>query len=306
MELRQLAYFDAVARHGSFTKAARRLHVAQPAVSAQIRRLEAELGATLLERTTRRVALTHAGELFLARARHVLAQLDAARADLGELSAVLRGRVRIGATQVVGSLDLPVALAEFRLRYPGVSLALHSGLIAKLLGLLDAGDVDLIVGPVHDDLPAAFHARPLVTEDLVLVTAPGHRLAAQRGPSLADARDEPFVCLAADSRLQAILTGAAAAEGFVPRIEFETYSPASIRELVAAGLGVALLARSATERPGPAIGVCELARPPDHPPIGLIRSRARPLLPAARAFWDHLAATAGEAGGAPRAASGGR
>jgi LysR family transcriptional activator of glutamate synthase operon len=146
---------------------------------------------------------------------------------------------------------------------------------------------------VHDDLPAAYHARPLVAEDLVLVTAPGHPLAAQRAPALAAARDEPFVCLAAASRLHAILTGAAAAEGFVPRIEFETYSPASIRELVAAGLGVALLARSATERPGPTIGVCELARPPKHPPIGLIRSRARPLPPAARAFWDHLAATAG-------------
>src|SRR5215831_10326826 len=230
MELRQLAYFDAVARHGSFTKAAQRLHVAQPAVSAQIRRLEAELGATLLERTTRRVALTQAGELFLARARQVLAQLDAARADLGELSAVLRGRVRLGATQVVGSLDLPAALAQFRGRYPGVSLTLHSGLIAKLPGLLDAGDVDLVIGPVHDDLPAAFHARPLV---------------AQRGPPLTAARDETFVCLAADSRLHAILTGAAAAEGLVPRIEFETYGPASIRELVAAGLGVALLARSA-------------------------------------------------------------
>jgi DNA-binding transcriptional LysR family regulator len=155
MELRQLVYLDAVVRRGSFTKAAQRLHVAQPAVSAQIRRLEAELGVTLLERTTRRVALTHAGELFLARARQVLDQLDAARVDLAELSAVLRGRVRIGATQVVGSLDLPAALAQFRRRYPGVSLALHSGLIAKLLGLLDAGDVDLIVGPVHDDLPAA-------------------------------------------------------------------------------------------------------------------------------------------------------
>ena len=305
MELRQLAYFDAVARHGSFTKAAQRLHVAQPAVSAQIRRLEAELGTTLLERTTRRVALTHAGELFLARARHVLAELDAARADLGELSAVLRGRVRIGATQVVGSLDLPAALAQFRRRYSGVSLALHSGLIAKLLGLLDAGDVDLLVGPVHDDLSAALHARPLVAEDLVLVTAPGHRLAAQRGPSLAEARDEQFVCLAADSRLHEILTAAAAAEGFVPRIEFETYSPASIRELVAAGLGVALLARSAVQQPGPAIGVCELARPPEHPPIGLIRSRARPLLPAARAFWNHLAATAEADGGGRREAPGG-
>ena len=297
MELRQLAYFDAVARHGSFTKAAQRLHVAQPAVSAQIRRLEAELGTALLERTTRRVALTHAGELFLARARQVLTQLDGARADLAELSAVRRGRVRVGATQVVGSLDLPAALAQFRRRYPGVSLALHTGLIAKLLSLLDAGELDLILGPVHDDLPAAYHARPLVSESLVLVTAPGHPLAASRGAALAAVRDEPFVCLPADSRLRAMLTAAAAAEGFVPRIEFETYSPASMRELVSAGLGVALLARSAAEGPGPAIGICELARAPEHPPIGLIHARGRPLTPAARAFGDHLAGTAGLAAG---------
>ena len=297
MELRQLAYFDAVARHGSFTKAAQRLHVAQPAVSAQIRRLEAELGTALLERTTRRVALTHAGELFLARARQVLTQLDGARADLAELSAVRRGRVRVGATQVVGSLDLPAALAQFRRRYPGVSLALHTGLIAKLLGLLDAGEVDLILGPVHDDLPAAYQARPLVPESLVLVTAPGHPLAAGRGAALAAVRDEPFVCLPADSRLRVMLTAAAAAEGFVPRIEFETYSPASMRELVSAGLGVALLARSAAEGPGPAIGICELARAPEHPPIGLIHARRRPLTPAARAFGDHLAGTVGPAAG---------
>jgi LysR family transcriptional regulator, transcription activator of glutamate synthase operon len=300
MELRQLAYFDAVVRHGSFTKAAQRLHVAQPAVSAQIRRLESELGTTLLERTTRRVALTHAGELFLSRARQVLAQLDAARGDLAELSEVRRGRVRIGATQVLGALDLPATLASFRRRYPGVSLALHTGLIAKLLGMLDAGDVDLILGPVHDDLPAAYQARPLVPESLVLVTPPGHPLAARRNVALAAAGDEPFVCLPADSRLRAILTAAAAAEGFVPHVEFETYSPASIRDLVSAGLGVALLARSAAEGPGPAIGVCELARAPEHPSIGLISVRGRPLTPAARAFAGHLAQTAGAAtGGRP-------
>src|SRR6516164_3834796 len=274
MELRQLAYFDAVVRHGSFTKAAQRLHVAQPAVSAQIRRLETELGTTLLERTTRRVALTYAGELFLARARQALAQLDAARGDLAELGSVRRGRVRIGATQVLGSLDLPASLASFRRRYPGVSLALHTGLVAKLLGLLDAGEVDLILAPVHDDLPAAYQARPLVPESLVLVTPPGHPLAARGNVPLA----------AAD---------AAVAEGFVPRVEFETYSPASIRDLVSAGLGVALLARSAAEGPGPAIGVCELARAPEHPSIGLIRASGRRLTPAARAFAGHLAQAAG-------------
>ena len=115
--------------------------------------------------------------------------------------------------------------------------------------------------------------------------------------ALAVAGDEPFVCLPADSRLRAILAGAAAAEGFTPSVEFETYSPASIRDLVSAGLGVALLARSAAEGPGPAIGICELARAPEHPPIGLIQARERPLTPAARAFAGHLSQTAGTAHG---------
>jgi LysR family transcriptional regulator, transcription activator of glutamate synthase operon len=292
MELRQLVYFDAVVRYGGFSRAAQRLRVAQPAVSAQIKQLETELGTTLLQRTTRRVTLTQAGEVFLARARHALEQLDRARADLDELSTVQRGRVRIGATLILGSLDLPSALAQFRRRYPGVSLALQTGLIAELLGTLHAGEVDLVLGPVHTGLPAHFLADPLVDESLVLVTAPGHPLAAGRATgrvvTLAAVRDEPFVCLRAGSGLYGILCAAADAEGFVPRIEFETYSPASIRELVAAGLGVALLATSAARAPGPAIEVYRLDRPPAHPPIGLIRARSRPLTPAAKAFGDHV------------------
>jgi DNA-binding transcriptional LysR family regulator len=88
VELRQLIYFEAVARHGGFSRAAEQLRIAQPAVSAQIKRLEAELGQPLLQRTTRRVALTQAGELVLARARAILGQVEGARTDLDELAAV--------------------------------------------------------------------------------------------------------------------------------------------------------------------------------------------------------------------------
>src|SRR4051794_8500214 len=129
MELRQLVYFEAVVRHGGFTHAARHLHVAQPAISAQIRRLESELGGTLLARTTRRVGLTPAGELLLTRARRALAEIDAARRTLAELTDVLRGRVAIGATPVLGPFDLAAALASFHGSYPGVALTLRSGLI---------------------------------------------------------------------------------------------------------------------------------------------------------------------------------
>lgn len=290
MELRQLVYFEAVARCGGFTRAADQLHIAQPAVSAQIRRLEAELGTSLLQRTTRRVAVTHAGELFLARVRRILEELDTARADLDELAAVVRGHVGIGATPVLGCLNLPETMAQFHRRYLGVTLTLRSGLIAELLAALDVGDIDVAIGPVHTDLPSRYVALPLVEESLVLVTSPGHRRAAGGVDTLATVRDEPFVCLPAGSGMHAILTDAAAVEGFVPRIDFQTHSPASIRELVAAGLGVALLARSAAQDPGPPITIHHLKRPPTHPPIGLIRRRSPALAPAARAFHDDVLA----------------
>ena len=290
MELRQLIYFDAVVRHGGFTRAAESLHIAQPAISAQIRRLETELGTVLLQRSTRRVSLTHAGELFWARTRRALDELDAARADLDQLSSVLRGRVRIGATQVMGTLHLSVQLADFRRRYPGLGLTLRSGLMEVLLEALDDGELDVVLGPIHADLSPRYVARPLVDETLALVSPPGHRLSDPSG-SLAAARDESFVCLPAGSGLRDILTKAAAAAGFVPRIEFETYSPASIRELVAAGLGVALVAGSAAHAPGPPVEIYPLAHL-SHPAIGLIVLAERPLTPAAAAFRDFLARSA--------------
>jgi DNA-binding transcriptional LysR family regulator len=288
MELRQLVYFEAVARCGGFTRAATQLHVAQPAVSAQIQRLETELGTRLLARTTRRVALTQAGELFLARTRRVLSELNAARGDLDELAAVLRGRVTLGATQVLGSFDLPHALSSFHTRYPGVALSLRSGLVAQLLAALDTGDVDLVLGPIHADLPARYSAQPLVEEKLILVTPPGHRLADQPRVAMSDLRDEPFVCLPPDSGLRAILDTAAATAGFQPHIQFETHSPTSIRDLVSAGLGVALLAGSAADTPGPPVTIRALHPAPAHPPVGLIHHRDRRLHPAARTCRRHL------------------
>jgi DNA-binding transcriptional LysR family regulator len=286
VELRQLIYFDAVVRHGGFTRAAESLHIAQPAISAQIRRLETELGTVLLQRSTRRVSLTHAGELFWARTRRALDELDAARADLDQLASVLRGRVRIGATQVLGTLHLPMQLADFSRRYPGLGLTLRSGLMEVLLEALDGGELDVVLGPIHADLSPRYVARPLVDESLVLISPPGHRFSDPSG-SLAAARDESFVCLPAGSGLHEILTQAAAAVGFVPRIEFETYSPASIRELVAAGLGVALVAGSAARAPGPPVETYPLPHL-SHPAIGLILLAERPLTPAADAFRDFL------------------
>src|SRR5947208_6945260 len=96
MELRQLRYFAAVARHGNFTRAAEELHLAQSALSQQVRRLERELGVELLSRTTRRVELTQAGEIALRRATRILSEAGALTGDLDELSGLVRGRLVIG------------------------------------------------------------------------------------------------------------------------------------------------------------------------------------------------------------------
>jgi DNA-binding transcriptional LysR family regulator len=288
MELRQLVYFDAVARLGGFTRAARQLHVAQSAVSAQIRALERELGVTLLARTTRTVTLTRAGELFLTRARAALSELDRARGELAELSSALTGRVTLGATSVLGSFDLPSALAGFFQRYPGVGVSMRSALIAKLLDKLDAGEVDLVLGPVHDDLASRFSARLLAREQLVLALPPGHPRAGRTRIEMAELNGEVFVCLSAESGLRSILDTAAAEAGFTADVRFETHSPAGIRELVSAGLGVALLAASATTGEGPPIAVRPVRPAPAHPPIGLIHHRDRRLTATVQALRRHL------------------
>ncbi|WP_091058114.1 LysR family transcriptional regulator [Micromonospora humi] len=289
MELRQLRYFTAVVRCGGFTRAAAELHIAQPAVSAQIRRLERELGVALLARSTRRVHLTTAGEVFLARAERILAEVRAAHDDIAEISGALRGRVSVGATPLLGCVDLPGALFRLHQRHPGISVTLRGDLLTPLLAELEDGRLDLVVGPLHDDLPDRYVTRVLAEEDLVLVTPPGHRLAQRTAVSLRALRDEPFVCLPVGSGLRALLDRACAEEGFAPRVQFETHSPSSVRELVGGGLGVALLARSAARAPGPAIGTLATRRPLSHPPIGLLHRRDRRLTPAAQALGRHLA-----------------
>lgn len=294
VELRQLTYFDAVVRHGGFTRAADHLHVAQPAVSVQIRRLEAELGVALLSRTTRRVALTHAGELFLVRVRRTLAELDAARAEMAGLSGAVIGRVRIGAIQALDPFDLSGALAKFHAAHPGVELSLRSGALRQLLGDLDEDRIDLALGPVSDELPPRFAAVPLFTDELVLVTAPDHPTATAGDLPLAALRDEPFVCLPAESGLRAVLDRLAAAAGFSPRVPFESANLPRLRDLVARGLGVALLARSVAEAPGRPVAIHSVQPGPVLRPVGLLHRRERALGAAAQACRTFLLRTAEE------------
>src|SRR5947208_15898440 len=122
MELRQLRYFEAVVRRRHFTRAAEELHVAQSALSHQVRQLERELGVELLRRTTRSVEPTEAGALVAARARAVLAQTDALHSEIDELRGLVRGRLTVGAMLFGGELDIPTLLASFTTAFPDVEV----------------------------------------------------------------------------------------------------------------------------------------------------------------------------------------
>lgn len=288
MELRQLVYLDAVVRHGGFTRAAERLRVAQPAVSAQIRRLESELGTVVLERTTRRVRLTKAGELVLARARRALDEVAGISADLGELAGGLRGRVRIGSIQEMSSFDLPAALAGFCSQHPLVELSLRSGWLHDLIADLDADHIDLAIGPVDDTLPERIAATPLLAEELVLVVPSDHPLSLRHDLSLADLRDQPFVCLPAGTGLRRILDWACATVGFEPTVRYEATSLYQLRGVVANGIAAALVTRSVAESGRPSVSIHQPLDTPIEQEIGLLHLRDRRLAPAAERCYDLL------------------
>src|SRR6195256_3844793 len=125
MDLRQLRYMVALAEERHFTRAAAREHIAQPALSQQIRRLEEELGLPLVERTTRQVTITHAGRLLVARARRILGEIDAASAELAALKGMESGRVNVGTMHTMGPIDVSLPLAIFHERHPGVELTVR-------------------------------------------------------------------------------------------------------------------------------------------------------------------------------------
>src|SRR5436305_14970009 len=125
MDFRQLRYLVSLAEEKHFTRAAAREHIAQPALSQQIRRLEDELGLPLVERTTRSVWMTDAGHLLVGRARRILAEVDAARAEMQGLTGLQTGHVTVGAIHTMGPVDLSLPLAMFHEHYPGVELTVR-------------------------------------------------------------------------------------------------------------------------------------------------------------------------------------
>jgi DNA-binding transcriptional LysR family regulator len=259
MDLRQLSYFVAVAEEGQFTRAAVRVSVAQPAVSAQIRRLEQELGEALFHRDRSAVRLTIAGEALLPHARAALAAADRGRDTIASLRGLLHGRLEVG---VAGPVDhrFAEALGDFHRANPGVEIAFTHQQNEPLLEAVAEGEVDAaIVGIGAQPVPQGVRTRVVATEPLVLATRRGDPLSNRKTITLAQLREQPMITLVRGSGLRTVLENACRDAGIVPRITAEVGELAALVELAAEGLGVAILPRSATD--GASVDVVKITRP---------------------------------------------
>jgi DNA-binding transcriptional LysR family regulator len=244
MELRWLEYFATVTEEASFSKAAAKLHVAQPGVSAQVRRLERELGQALLDRSGRTVRLTEVGAAVLPYARAALEAVDGARLAVDELTGLVRGHVAVGMLIACSSLDLLDLLADFHRDYPGVEITLSEANSDRLLDDLQAGQLDLAFVGLATAPPAGIETRVIADERLVASVSHGDALATRATIRLDALRERALVSLPRGTGVRAGLDDACAAAGFQPRIAFEASDLRVVAQLAGRGLGVAILPES--------------------------------------------------------------
>lgn len=288
MDLRQLRYFCAIAARRSFRQASADVHVAQPALSQQIRRLETELGVRLFDRGSRPISLTDAGETLLPRARQILADVDRAAAEVREFGSGFRGKVGIGAMQYLASLELPDLLAEFKNRYPQVELGLRLGNSGEVFEMLRSGATDVALCHVDElNLPPEFVVEEIRTEELVIIVEPSDPLAGLRAVSPQELADVPFIMFRPGASIRHALQTAFTAQGLTPKVSFESGDMATTVALVSRGLGVALVPRSTAELRLRDVAVIRIGPTPLSRRVGLVWSRGRHQTRVVEAFVQH-------------------
>ena len=288
MEIHQLQYFVAVAEEASFTRAAARVHVAQPGVSAQVRRLEAELGQQLLDRSGRSVTLTEVGAAVLPFARAALDALDGARLAVDQLAGLVRGQVTVGMVSGCALPALAELLADFHGRYPGVAIALTEDGSDRLLELLRDGTLDLALIGAAGPATAGVETAVVVDDALVAAVSPEDPLAAERSITIEGLRGQPLVSLPRGTGVRAALDAACADAGFTPRIVLEASALPMVAQLAERGLGVAILPASAA--PSGALHVLTVT-PRVCSRLELAWNASAAHSPAARALVEHARAS---------------
>jgi DNA-binding transcriptional LysR family regulator len=293
VELRHLSHFVAVAEERSFTRAARRVHLVQSALSVSVRSLERELGTALFERTTHRVDLTAAGQALLPEARRTLAAAERARDAVAAVEGVVRGTLRVGLMQSLTVVDIAALFARFHQRHPGVDLHTRpaAGGSAALADELRRGQLDAAFVSLPENPPPGLTLTLLASEPIVLVAAPGHRPEWGAAVAMGDLEGESFVDFPMGWGTRSAVERVLAAEGIRRSVAVEVADVSTFIEFVRAGLGLGFLPRSMLARGQRGLTVRTLRPAPSWEVALAVPSGHRPSA-AARAFLDLALPTA--------------
>ncbi|GAB2691876.1 LysR family transcriptional regulator [Paenibacillus thermoaerophilus] len=288
MELRQLLYTVQIAQEKNFSRAAEKLHIAQPSLSQQLSKLEKEIGVLLFQRSTNSVELTHAGAVFVEKAQKILDLVDQLHKEMDDIAQMRKGRLTVGSLPITGAHILPLVLPAYRSRYPEIDVTLVEESTARLEQLTLAGqtEISLLTLPLLD---ATLDFEPVFEENIVLAVPPGHRLAAEvstgREIAVEELEHEPFIVLKKGQGFRHISLELCRKAGFEPRIVFESSNIETVQSLVATGMGIAfvpsMIARAEWSRFAPTI--LPLAGKPSRQ-IVVAYKHGRYLSKAARAF----------------------
>lgn len=289
LTLRQLRAFVQVARQGSFTSAARQLHLTQSAISALVRELERQLGLVVLDRTTRRVTLTEPGSQLLLLAERVLSDVDTAVTEAKGLLDKSRGRVVVAASPLAAATLLPDIIARFARKHPKVKVELHDMLTDQILHHVRGGTSDFGIGTFeksHTELELS-----TLYEDVLGVIMPAKSPLARKRPlRWRDLAGQPMVALARTSAFRPLIDSVIVNQSVsVEAPRFEVGYMGTAVALVEAGLGISVLpARAASLIKSSSTCFRRLTAPVVSRPVTLVTRAGRTLSPAAAAFVEFL------------------
>ncbi|WP_042162331.1 LysR family transcriptional regulator [Paenibacillus gorillae] len=250
MELRQLQYVKQIALEKNFSRAAEKLHIAQPSLSQQLSKLEQELGVLLFRRTTNSVELTQAGEVFITKSQTILDAVEQLKQEMDDMAQMRRGRLVVGTMPITGAHILPLVLPVFGELYPQIEVVLMEETSARLEQLTASGgtDISLLSLPLED---SSLAWEVLMEEEICLAVPPQHRLAGTSAPlKIKELKEESFIGLKKGQGFRQITVELCQRSGFTPNIVFESSNMETIQSLVAGGMGVAFVPRMLTRYRG--------------------------------------------------------
>ncbi|MGD7044504.1 LysR substrate-binding domain-containing protein [Jeotgalibacillus proteolyticus] len=247
MDIRQLMYFIEVAKHKSFTKASRSLHVTQPTLSKMVKGLELELEVTLIDRSAKQIHLTDAGEIVFIQAQKVVNGLDDLSASLYDVMNLKKGKIKIGLPPVISTLFFPTIIAEFQKEYPDVAVMLAEDGAKKVEQKVLDGEVDLgfVLLPVNEE---QFDVVPFVQQEIKLLVHESHPLANRKVVDPIELKEDKFLLLSKEFTLNSRTIEVCISQGFTPQIAYESSQWDFIVGMVEKNLGVTLMPKLICDR----------------------------------------------------------